>query len=194
MNLLDSLAHLDQTCSVIIVTTDKVYKNYESQKGYSENSELGGYDPYSASKAAIELLVDSWRNSSYFTNQLPFSHRISTVRSGNVIGGGDWSPNRIVPDIVNSLKSNSPLNIRSPLSVRPWQHVLDTLHGYILLAQTIADNFDSSFHTRLILVLILPHPNLFWLLLSVPFIRGLDPIFAMTPTQSRNLLPYLIKL
>ena len=147
MNLLDSLVNLNSTCSVVIVTTDKVYKNFENVNGYSENDQLGGFDPYSASKAAIELLVDSWRNSNLFTDEALLCHKITTVRSGNVIGGGDWSPNRIVPDLVHSLSTNTPLNLRNPASVRPWQHVLDTLYGYLLLAQTISDVFDSSYYS-----------------------------------------------
>lgn len=149
LNLLDSLSVLNQQCTVIIVTTDKVYKNFESSDPHAESDELGGFDPYSASKAAVELLVDSWRNSHTYlsSRQATFSHNISTVRSGNVIGGGDWSSNRIIPDLVKSLSADSVLSIRNPESVRPWQHVLDTLYGYILLAQSIHNNFDSQFYT-----------------------------------------------
>lgn len=134
-NLLDALKFVDKHCACIIVTTDKVYHNREWQYPYRENDSLGGYDPYSASKAAAELLVSSYRNS--FFNQNDFeSHKksISTARAGNVIGGGDWAKDRIIPDIVRSLRQNETIKIRNPKSVRPWQHVLEPISGYLQLA------------------------------------------------------------
>ncbi|MCL4126248.1 UNVERIFIED_CONTAM: hypothetical protein GTU68_057094 [Idotea baltica] len=118
----------------ICITTDKVYHNNEWIWPYRESDRLGGYDPYSASKAAAELIIDSYRNS-FFNNKDYDEHgkSIASVRAGNVIGGGDWSPNRIVPDCLNALMSEETINVRNPYAVRPWQHVLEPLGGYLLL-------------------------------------------------------------
>lgn len=129
VNLLEAVGNL-KSCSVVIITTDKVYENQAKQKNYKEDDRLGGDDPYSSSKAAVELLVKSWRKSFYGDNI-----KISTARAGNVIGGGDWAKDRIVPDTVNSLIKNISLKIRYPEAVRPWQHVLDPLWGYMCLAK-----------------------------------------------------------
>lgn len=133
-NLLNSLIKLENECKVIIVTTDKVYENKEWIYPYRENDELGGYDPYSASKACAEIVTSSFRNSFFNLNKFE-THRksISTARAGNVIGGGDYSEDRIIPDLIKSFKTNSKVKIRNPESVRPWQHVLDPLSGYLLL-------------------------------------------------------------
>ena len=138
LNLLQSLRETDKPCSVVVVTTDKVYKNNEWLFGYRENDQLGGHDPYSASKAALELAVSSWRDS-YFTDtkRKEAKIKIATARAGNVIGGGDWAPNRIVPDVIKSLTSKKELVIRNPNSTRPWQHVLEPLWGYMLLAKAL---------------------------------------------------------
>ena len=143
LNLLESLKDYDNKCSIIIITTDKVYKNKEWIYAYRENDELGGYDPYSASKAATEIAVESWRKS-FIGEGLSQNNLLSiaTARSGNVIGGGDWSKNRILPDAVNSIINNQELLIRNPNSTRPWQHVLEPLGGYLLLAQKIYENSE----------------------------------------------------
>ena len=138
LNLLNSLTNLKTISAVIMITTDKVYKNKEWIYGYREEDELGGHDPYSASKAACELAISSWRSS--FCNVQDDNEpylRIASARSGNVIGGGDWSKDRIIPDIVRSLNKNSEIILRNPNSTRPWQHVLDPLSGYILLAEKL---------------------------------------------------------
>lgn len=135
INVLESLRELKKGCVAVIVTTDKVYFNDESGKPYAEDNRLGGYDPYSASKAAAELVTSSYRNS--FFNPLKYDqHRksVSVVRAGNVIGGGDWSENRIIPDIIKALRDNEIINVRNPNAVRPWQHVLEPLGGYLKLA------------------------------------------------------------
>ena len=124
LNLLEALKSVNNFCSVILVTTDKVYKNKSLDIGYKENDELGGYDPYSASKAASEIAISSWKSSfcgkeSFQTSNLG----IATVRAGNVIGGGDWAKNRIIPDSIKALINNEPVKVRSPESTRPWQHV-----------------------------------------------------------------------
>ena len=135
MNILYSLKIKDFHCTSVIITTDKVYKNIESNHFYSEDDRLGGKDPYSSSKACAELIVDAMYHSYFDLNNLTtHNKKIATARSGNVIGGGDWAENRLVPDFIQSIKSNSSLSIRNPYAIRPWQHVLDPLIGYLLLA------------------------------------------------------------
>lgn len=148
LNLLQSLKFLNSFCAVVMVTTDKVYENKNWDFGYRENDLLGGHDPYSASKAAAEIAIASWRSSfcglsDYQTSNLG----ISTARAGNVIGGGDWAQDRIIPDSIRSLIEGKPILLRSPFSTRPWQHVLEPLSGYLLLAQKIfeSNSFQSSF-------------------------------------------------
>ena len=136
LNLLESLKNINKKCSIVIVTTDKVYKNKDWDYGYRENDELGGSDPYSASKSALEILVNSWIKSYCgIQNHQINNLYISTARSGNVIGGGDWADNRIVPDLIKSIVLKNDLVIRNPNSTRPWQHVLDPLYGYLSLAK-----------------------------------------------------------
>ncbi|MBD77728.1 MAG: CDP-glucose 4,6-dehydratase [Crocinitomicaceae bacterium] len=134
LHVLDSLKSLDYPCKTIVITTDKVYENFEREEPYEESERMGGFDPYSNSKACCELLTSSYR-SSFFNPDKYNLHRqsIATVRSGNVIGGGDWSGNRIIPDLVRSLFNNEMLIVRNPKAVRPWQHVLEPLHGYLTL-------------------------------------------------------------
>jgi CDP-glucose 4,6-dehydratase len=135
-NILEACKVLNKKCVVICITTDKVYHNFEWEFPYRENDRLGGYDPYSASKAAAELVIDSYRNS-FFKNS---NISIASVRAGNVIGGGDWSEDRLFPDLVNSINTNLPIELRNPSAVRPWQHVLDPLFGYLTLAVNIDQN------------------------------------------------------
>ncbi|AMR34593.1 CDP-glucose 4,6-dehydratase [Mucilaginibacter sp. PAMC 26640] len=140
-NLLDAVMLLDKPCYCVLITTDKVYHNNEWEYPYRETDRLGGYDPYSASKACTELVIDSYRNS--FFNPTSYSvHQkaIAVGRAGNVIGGGDWSPDRLIPDIVNALQSDKAIEIRNPDSVRPWQHVLEPLAGYLLLGAKLFSN------------------------------------------------------
>lgn len=133
--LLDAVRELKKACTVVIITTDKVYQNKEQDYFYKEDDKLGGYDPYSASKAAAEIVVDSYR-SSFFNPSDYNGHQksISSARAGNVIGGGDWAQDRIMPDIIRALSSNKPVVVRNPFSIRPWEHVLEPLHGYLVLA------------------------------------------------------------
>ncbi len=130
-NLLEACRKTKSVKEVVIITTDKVYKNREQLAGYREDEPLGGDDPYSASKAAAEIIAGSYRHS--FTR--PAGVALATVRAGNVIGGGDWAPYRLVPDCIRSLEKGDPVIIRKPEAVRPWQHVLEPLSGYILLAE-----------------------------------------------------------
>jgi CDP-glucose 4,6-dehydratase len=141
LNLLQSLRPLEKKVEVVIVTTDKVYRNDENQKAFVESDPLGGYDPYSSSKACSDILVDSWRYS-FFPIDKYNNHKkcISTVRAGNVIGGGDRAKNRLLPDVFNAIKFSEILEIRSRNSVRPWQHVLEPVYGYLLLAYKMNEN------------------------------------------------------
>ena len=133
-NILDAVRFLEKPCSVIIITTDKVYENREWIHPYRENDNLGGYDPYSASKACAELVINSYRNS--FFNPINYTNHnkaIASVRAGNVIGGGDWSKDRLFPDICRALGNHEKIIVRNPEAVRPWQHVLEPLAGYLKL-------------------------------------------------------------
>ncbi len=133
-NLLETVSKLSSKCTVVIITTDKVYENKEQHILYKEEDALGGYDPYSASKACTELVVSSFRNS-FFNTATYEQHQkaIASARAGNVIGGGDWSKDRIIPDIIRSLQNKEGINVRNPSAVRPWQHVLEPLNGYLSL-------------------------------------------------------------
>ena len=136
MNVLESLRALNKKCTAIIITSDKCYKNIETKRGYKETDTLGGLDPYSASKASAEILINSYVNS-YFSNGKIL---LCSARAGNVIGGGDWSSYRVVPDCVKSTYKNKKTLIRNPNSTRPWQHVLEPLSGYITLALRLNSN------------------------------------------------------
>ena len=138
LNILDSLRSLKKRCTVILITSDKSYRNMEIKRGYKENDILGGYDPYSASKASAELLIQSYINS-YFKNKKN-KILIGVARAGNVIGGGDWSPDRLVPDCMKSWSINKKVTIRNPQSTRPWQHVFEALSGYLLFAVKLSKN------------------------------------------------------
>ena len=141
VNIMRSLMGLDYVCSVVMVTTDKVYQNNEWEFGYRENDPLGGLDPYSASKAAAELAISSWRHSFCGDGELQSPYlTIASARSGNVVGGGDWSENRIIPDLVRSLSIGQSLKLRNPSATRPWQHVLEPLFGYLILAEKMYSN------------------------------------------------------
>ena len=145
VNLLECLRLAKRKCSVVIVTTDKVYQNRETDHHYIESDRLGGLDPYSASKAGTELVVQSYRSVMSQEN-LPI--RLASARAGNVIGGGDWAEDRLVPDIARALSKGLPITVRNPQSVRPWQHVLEPLSGYIQLAEAMSEknDFDTAFN------------------------------------------------
>ena len=139
-NLLNALRALESVRAVVLVTTDKVYKNLERTYPYREIDILGGYDPYSASKAASEIIIESFRDS-YFSER---GIALASARAGNVIGGGDWSEARLIPDAVRAWDQNLPLSIRRPNAVRPWQHVLEPLNGYLVLAEKLFENAQLS--------------------------------------------------
>ncbi len=145
LNILEIIRRSSHYCSLIMITTDKVYKNKNWHYAYRECDELGDVDPYSSSKAAMEIAISSWRQS--FCGDLTYQNSkfcIASARSGNVIGGGDWSKNRIIPDAINALKNNKPIVIRNPNSTRPWQHVLEPLAGYIQLAKLLHTNLINN--------------------------------------------------
>jgi CDP-glucose 4,6-dehydratase len=142
-NLLEAVHYLPKACRVVVITTDKVYENKETGTLYREDDVLGGYDPYSTSKACAELVTSSFRNS-FFNPDAIHTHNkaVASARAGNVIGGGDWSRDRIVPDIVRSLTGNKVIEVRNPDAVRPWQHVLEPLYGYLLLGGYLSERPD----------------------------------------------------
>jgi CDP-glucose 4,6-dehydratase len=140
-NVLNALRKLPKPCTSLFITTDKVYENMEQDYAYKETDRLGGYDPYSASKAGAELVISSYCNS--FFNTADFVHHqksIASVRAGNVIGGGDWSEDRLIPDIAKAIATGKPVVIRNPGAVRPWQHVLEPVFGYLQLAHALSTN------------------------------------------------------
>lgn len=139
-NVLECVRQLKGPCQTVVITTDKVYENQEWSYPYREIDRLGGFDPYSSSKACAELVTDSMRRSFFPPKDFGIHGKgIAVARAGNVIGGGDWAENRIVPDVVRALSSSSTISIRNPTSVRPWQHVLEALVGYLELAERLAE-------------------------------------------------------
>ena len=135
VNLLEAVRKLKRSCVVIVVTSDKCYENTGKAGGYREDDRMGGHDPYSASKGATEIVTASYRRSFFHPGNISgHGIKLSSARSGNVIGGGDWAPDRIIPDCVAALTGHKPIKVRNPGAVRPWQHVLEPLSGYLILA------------------------------------------------------------
>jgi len=139
--VLDAVLQLTKPCAVVLITTDKVYENKEWHYPYRESDRLGGYDPYSASKACAEFIISSYRDS-FFNRGVYASHQksIASARAGNVIGGGDWAKDRIIPDIVRALNKDEAVVVRNPNAVRPWQHVLEPIGGYLHLGTKMVDD------------------------------------------------------
>ena len=140
INLLESLRKLKKKTVCIFITSDKCYKNLEKISGYKENDHLGGNDPYSGSKASAEIAINSYFET-YLKNSI---HKIASARAGNVIGGGDWSEGRIIPDCMKSIFLKKKVKIRNLKSSRPWQHILDLAYGYMLLAVSLKNNYDIN--------------------------------------------------
>ena len=140
VNVLEVLKYSESIKSVIIVTSDKVYKNTNNLKGYNENNILGGCDPYSSSKSCCELITESYRKSFFLKKKIG----LATARAGNVIGGGDYSKDRLIPDIIKSVRKRENLQIRDKDNIRPWQFVLEALCGYLVLAQSLYKNIELS--------------------------------------------------
>lgn len=140
VHMLEAIRSLSKLCVSLMITTDKVYENPERGTPFTEDDKLGGYDPYSASKAAAEIVIDSYRRS-FFNPEQYDTHKkaVASVRAGNVIGGGDYSDDRIIPDIVRALEFGEPVGVRNPHSIRPWQHVLEPLGAYLLLAARMTE-------------------------------------------------------
>ena len=134
VNVLEAARYAPQLKSVVIITTDKCYENREWEWGYRENEPMGGHDPYSNSKGCAELVVSAYRRSFFYTND---TVAVASARAGNVIGGGDWADDRLIPDILRAFEQQQPVIIRNPLSTRPWQHVLEPLSGYLVLAERL---------------------------------------------------------
>lgn len=141
INVMEEIRKTEETKVGILITTDKCYENKEQIWGYRENEPMGGYDPYSSSKGAAEIAINSWRRS--FFNPKDYEKHgksIASVRAGNVIGGGDWAKDRIIPDCIRALEENRVIDVRMPKAVRPWEHVLEPLSGYLLLGQKMLEN------------------------------------------------------
>ena len=145
VNVLEALAALGRPCVVLLITSDKCYENREQTWGYRECDALGGRDPYSASKGAAEIVAAAYRRSFFPPDQLPrHGVKLASVRAGNVIGGGDWAKDRILTDVVRHLRAGQPVPVRSPRAVRPWQHVLEPLSGYLTLAARMLESDDPA--------------------------------------------------
>lgn len=144
-NLLEAIRLERLPCTTVVVTSDKCYENRDSLWGYREDEQLGGHDVYSMSKAAVELVVSSYRRS-FFSPDKITQHGVSvaTARAGNVVGGGDWAFDRIVPDVIRAIAAGRVAEIRNPSAIRPWQHVIEPLHGYLLLAQRLQESASVS--------------------------------------------------
>jgi CDP-glucose 4,6-dehydratase len=137
-HVLEAVRNTPSVRVVVCVTTDKCYENVEKDSPYRETDPLGGYDPYSSSKACAEIVSAAYRSSYFPVDRLDAHHvALATARAGNVIGGGDWSEDRLIPDLIRGFQAGKPVLIRRPGAIRPWQHVLDPLHGYILLAERL---------------------------------------------------------
>ena len=136
IHIMEAIRQTPSVRAAVMITTDKCYENREQIWGYRENEPMGGYDPYSSSKGAAEIAISSWRRSFFNPSDYGKKHHVSiaSVRAGNVVGGGDWAKDRIVPDCIRALENSQPIEIRSPKAIRPWQHVLEPLSGYLLLA------------------------------------------------------------
>lgn len=180
LNILEAVRFCSSVKAVVLVTTDKVYENKEWEFPYRENDELGGHDLYSSSKACCEILVKSYRNSFLNRNDYKSKHNvlIASARAGNVIGGADWSEYRLIPDIVRATTVGQKTFIRNPLSIRPWQHVLDCLNGYLLLALGLLEgkiefseawNFSPNSSESKTVEDIVNHSKLLWPEINIEF-------------------------
>lgn len=197
-NVIEACRQVQSVKAIVAVTTDKCYENNEWHWGYRENDRLGGHDPYSASKAASELVAASYREAFFHNAHSPL---IATARAGNVIGGGDWSEDRLIPDLIRSVTSNQSLEIRSPNATRPWQHVLESLCGYLLLGQNLllgmrqhAEpwNFGPALSgnrsvVEVLNMLIKQWPDLRWHTTASPQPHEANLLF-LDSTKARNLL------
>jgi len=141
-NVLEAARNCESVKAIVVITTDKCYENIEQKKGYIETDKMGGYDPYSSSKGCAELLVSSYRNSFFNLKDFQSTHQtlLATARAGNVIGGGDWSLDRLIPDLIKGVVTDKKTIIRYPKSTRPWQHVLEPIFGYLMLGEKLLNS------------------------------------------------------
>jgi CDP-glucose 4,6-dehydratase len=149
VNIFEAVRKIGNPGVVLNITSDKCYENTGKTSGYIESDPIGGYDPYSSSKGCSELITSSYRNSFFNSKQNINKILIASARAGNVIGGGDWSEDRLIPDIIKGILKNQKIKIRNPNSIRPWQFVLEPLYGYLLLIEKLAENstkFDQSWN------------------------------------------------
>lgn len=144
VNVMEAVRITLDRCVLIMVTSDKCYKNSENDRAYRETDPLGGHDPYSASKAAAEVAIAAYRDSFFLVGKSPARIAIASARAGNVIGGGDWAIDRIVPDCIRALQRSEPIRVRNYSSTRPWQHVLEPLSGYLVLGQKLWDKISEG--------------------------------------------------
>jgi CDP-glucose 4,6-dehydratase len=146
IDVLDAIRALEQPCAALMITSDKCYENVEQVWGYREDDALGEHDPYGGSKGAAEIAIRSYRHSFFPTDRIhDHGVRLASARAGNVIGGGDWTKHALLVDAVHALTNNQPIEIRSPKALRPWQHVLQCLSGYLTLASKLVQSNDSQF-------------------------------------------------
>lgn len=144
VHVLEAARQIASLRATVVVTTDKCYENQERNTGYCETEPMGGYDPYSSSKGCAELITSAYRQSFFLVNNgSTHQHALASARAGNVIGGGDWSEDRLIPDAIKALEAHEPLIIRNPLAIRPWQHVLEPLSGYLVLAEKLYSKGNS---------------------------------------------------
>jgi CDP-glucose 4,6-dehydratase len=139
VHLLEAVRHVPGIKAVVVVSSDKCYENREQDQGYRETDPMGGHDPYSASKGCTELIVASYRRAFLAAQGVA----VASARAGNVIGGGDWTASRLVPDVLAAFAAGTPVTLRNPGAIRPWQHVLEPLSGYLSLAQKLVDEGDA---------------------------------------------------
>ena len=205
INILESLRGIKKNTKVVLITSDKVYKNIETRKGYKENDLLGGIDPYGASKSATEIAIKSYIKSFFSKNENKIL--ITVARAGNVIGGGDWSENRLIPDCIKTFSNNKKMLVRNPTSTRPWQHVLEVLSGYINLATLL--NKDKKIHGEAFnfgpnkknytVKEVLNKINFFWKELEWKIYRGKNNFFENTllnldSQKARKILKWKTKM
>lgn len=173
VNILQASRDIETVRAIVNITSDKCYENQEWPWGYRENDLLGGYDPYSASKACAEIVTSCWRNSFFKVEAYGQSHQtlLASCRAGNVIGGGDWASDRLIPDIIRAASQNKKVKLRNPQAVRSWQHVLEPLSGYLLLGQKLLEgqrefaeawNFGPSEDGHMTVCAIVEHAKKWW--------------------------------
>jgi CDP-glucose 4,6-dehydratase len=191
INIFEASRAVESVNTIINITSDKCYENKEWPWGYRETDPVGGFDPYSASKGCAELITNCWRKSFFNLNEYKMTHPIflASCRAGNVIGGGDWAVDRLIPDLVRSATQNTKVKIRNPQAVRPWQHVLDPLSGYLLLGQKLLEghheyaeawNFGASDETSITVREIVSLSKKIWPQIDIETVANKQPHEATT--------------